>query len=179
MRRSMLLQGNSLAFSFTVEQVVRMGRAPWERTAAADGDDSAVERALATVDLTSLRDRPVPTLSGGEQARVALARALAQDTAVVLLDEPTAALDLPHAESALRQARALAEKGRAVVVVLHDLNLVAAHADQVALVADGKLVMTGPPQDVLTEHRLSDVYDAEIEVLSHPRTGKMLIMSRR
>lgn len=180
MRRAVLLQTNPVAFPFSVEEVVRMGRAPWHGTAATrHDDDAAVERALDTVDLRALRHRPVPLLSGGEQARVALARTLAQDTSLILLDEPTAALDLPHAESALRHARSLADAGRAVVVVLHDLNAAAAHGDRVGLVAQGRLVACGAPAEVLTETTLSSVYGTDVEVLPHPRTGQMLIMSRR
>lgn len=179
MRRSVLLQSNPVAFPFTVDEVVRMGRAPWHEATTAEQDDAAVERALRQVELTGLRHRPLPQLSGGEQARAALARVLAQDTPLILLDEPTAALDLSHADTALRHARLLAAgDGRAVVVVLHDLNLAAAHADRVALLSEGALVAAGTPAQVFTEPVLSRVYGADVEVLTHPRTGTPLVMTR-
>jgi iron complex transport system ATP-binding protein len=179
MRRAVLLQANAVAFPFPVAEVVRMGRAPWQGTPGELADDAAVDAALVTTELTDLADRPLPQLSGGEQARAALARALAQDTGLVLLDEPTAALDLHHAEAALLHVRALADAGRAVVVVLHDLDLAGAHADRVALVGDGQLVACGPPSQVLTEDLLSSTYGADVEVLRHPRTGAPMVLPRR
>lgn len=179
MRRAVLLQSNPMAFPFRVEQVVRMGRAPWRGTPAEADDDAAVAAALATVEISALAARPLPRLSGGEQARVALARTLAQDTGLLLLDEPTAALDLHHAEATLVHVRARAEQGCAVVVVLHDLDLAGAHADRVALVGAGRLIATGPPEEVLSESLLSRTYGADVEVLRHPRTGTPLVLPRR
>jgi iron complex transport system ATP-binding protein len=179
MRRAVLPQANPVAFPFRAGEVVRMGRAPWRGTPAEALDDAVVAEALAAVNLLGLADRPLPRLSGGEQARVALARTLAQDTVTVLLDEPTAALDLAHAEAALVHVRALAAQGRAVVVVLHDLELAGAHADRVALVGAGRLVACGPPSQVLTEELLSRTYGTDVEVLRHPRTGVPLVLPRR
>ena len=177
--RAVLLQHATVSFPFTVEDVVRMGRAPWAGTPAEDDDDRAVANALAETDTTHLCARTFPTLSGGERARAALARALAQDAPLLLLDEPTAALDLGHQESVLEIAQAEARKGRAVVVVLHDLGLAAAHADQVTILARGRVVAAGEPREVLTADQLSTVYGHPIEVLDHPRDGSLIVLPFR
>ncbi|MBB5787609.1 heme ABC transporter ATP-binding protein [Jiangella mangrovi] len=179
MRRAVLLQQVRLSFPFTVADVVTMGRAPWAGTPLEDADDEAVAAALADADVAQFAARRFTSLSGGEQARVALARVLAQRTGLLLLDEPTAALDLRHQELVLDTARTRAAAGVAVVVVLHDLNLAAAHADRVAVLAGGRIVATGPPRDVLGGALLSDVYDHDVEVIAHPRTGAPVILPRR
>lgn len=178
-QRAVLLQENSVTFPFTAEQVVRMGRTPWARTAAADDDDSAVSAAMATTEVTTLRERSVPSLSGGERARVALARVLAQDTGILLLDEPTAALDLKHHEDVMRVVREEAAAGVAVAIVLHDLNAALAHADRVTLLADGRVTATGTPAEVLTAARIEEVYGQPVDVFPHPLTGVPLVVARR
>jgi len=166
-RRAMLAQENVVSFPFRVREVIEMGRAPWARRATAEQDRAAVEAAVAATDVAHLLDRVYPSLSGGEKARVSLARVLAQDTPIVLLDEPTAALDLGHQEAVMRVARELARAGRAVVVVLHDLTLAGAYADRIALLDGGRLVAVGAPDDVLTAERLGAVYGTPVEVLRH------------
>jgi iron complex transport system ATP-binding protein len=179
LRRSVLPQQAAVAFGFSAADVVRMGRSPWAGTPRAGEDDQHVEAALAAVGASALTHRPVTALSGGEQARVHLARTFAQDTDLVLLDEPTAALDLRHAEALLRHARRLAVGGRAVVVVVHALDLAAAYADRVALLRKGRLAADGPPDSVLTTDLLSEAYDYDVEVLVHPRTGRPLVLPTR
>ncbi|WP_019925973.1 heme ABC transporter ATP-binding protein [Nocardia sp. BMG111209] len=178
-RRAVLPQSHSVGFPFTAREVVTMGRAPWARTARRDGDEAAIAAAMAATDVGHLADRPFPALSGGERARVALARVLAQDTHTMMLDEPTAALDLGHQEQVLHLARRRAHAGAAVVVVLHDLGVAAAYADRVAVLADGRLVAAGPPRDVLTTGLLTDVYRHPVEVFDHPRTGTQLVLPVR
>lgn len=178
-RRAVMLQQVTIAFSYSVHDVVMMGRAPWSRTTSFDDDDQVVRRALAATDTTDLRSRPVTSLSGGELARVAFARVLAQATGVLLLDEPTASLDVHHQELVMRLVRSHASTGGAAVLVLHDLNLAAAHADRVAVLEAGRLVAIGAPGDVLDADRLSQVYDHPIEVLAHPRTGAPLVLPSR
>lgn len=176
--RSVLLQENRVAFAFTAHEVVEMGRAPWQ--GAGDGsDDVAIAEAMAAADVAHLAERTYASLSGGEKARVSLARVLAQETPVVLLDEPTAALDLRHQEDVLRIARRLAAAGRAVVVVLHDLSLAAAYADQVAMVADGTLAAFGAPADVITADRVETVYATPVRILTDPDTGRPIVLPRR
>ncbi|NEC28634.1 heme ABC transporter ATP-binding protein [Streptomyces sp. SID8111] len=178
LRRAVLPQSASLSFPFTVEEVVRMGRAPW--TGAGPGeDDAAVADAMAATEVTAFAARPFSALSGGERARVALARVLAQHAPVLLLDEPTAALDIRHQELVLRLCRERALAGDAVVVVLHDLGLAAAYAHRVAVLCDGRVAADGPPSDVFTGPLLSRVYDQRVEVFPHPRTGAVLVLPDR
>jgi len=176
--RAVLLQANHVAFSFTALDVVEMGRAPWIGDEG-DADERAIADAMARTDVVHLAARAYPSLSGGEKARVSLARVLAQDTAIVMLDEPTAALDLRHQEDVLRIARELAGEGRAVVVVLHDLSLAAAYADDVAIISHGRLVAYGAPAEVLTEERIEDVYGTPVRVIPDPDTGRPIVLPRR
>ncbi|MGX2997579.1 heme ABC transporter ATP-binding protein [Streptomyces sp. JNUCC 64] len=179
LRRSVLPQAATVSFPFPVEDVVRMGRAPWAGTARDAEDDEAVAAAMAATEVTEFAGRPFSALSGGERARVALARVLAQRTPLLLLDEPTAALDLRHQELVLRVCRERAARGDAVVVVLHDLGLAAAYADRVAVLRDGRVAAEGAPERVFTDASLSEVYRQPVEVLPHPRTGALLVVPRR
>lgn len=156
-----------------------MGRAPWAGTAAEQEDDAAVAAALAATESAAFVDRPFTALSGGERARIALARVLAQRAALLLLDEPTAALDLRHQELVLRVARDRAEAGDAVVVVLHDLSLAAAYADRVVLLAGGRAVADGPVAEVLNAPLLTEVYAHPVDVFPHPVSGVPLVLPSR
>ncbi|KAA0023624.1 heme ABC transporter ATP-binding protein [Antrihabitans cavernicola] len=178
-RRAVLPQSHTIGFAFTAHQVVTFGRSPWARTARRADDEQAVHDAMAVCDVLDFADRPFLALSGGERARVALARVLAQDTQTILLDEPTAALDLGHQETVMRLARARAEAGAAVVVVLHDLGLAAAYAHRVAVLDGGRLAAIGPPGEIFTAALLSRVYGHPIEVLAHPETGAQLVIPMR
>ena len=178
-RRAVLPQQVQVTFPFLVEQVVAMGRSPWAGTDAEDDDEAVVAESLREADAAHLVGRTFPTLSGGERARVALARVLAQRAQLLLLDEPTAALDVHHQELVLRALRARVAAGAAAVVVLHDLGLAAAHADRVVVIADGRVDADGPAHEVLTGDRLSRVYAHPIEVLPHPRTGVPLVIPER
>ncbi|GAA5034263.1 heme ABC transporter ATP-binding protein [Microbacterium fluvii] len=178
-RRAVLLQQNSVSFPFTVEQVVRMGRAPWARTPAEADDDAAVAAAMTATEVTRLAARSVSSLSGGERARVALARVLAQGVDLLLLDEPTAALDLKHQEDVLRLARSRAREGAAVAIVLHDLGAALAYADRVTLLSKGRVVRSGAPAEVLTAAAIEEVYGQQVDVFPHPVTGVPLVVPRR
>ena len=162
--RAVLLQANQVSFPFSVEEVVEMGRAPWARTPQIAEDDDAIEEALRLADVGHLSERIFTQLSGGERARVSLARVLAQRTPLVLLDEPTAALDLKHQESVMETLRGLANQGRAVVVVIHDLSVAAGYADRVAMVVEGKLEAIGSPSEVIVAERVSRVYGVEVDI---------------
>ncbi|MFL1903490.1 heme ABC transporter ATP-binding protein [Streptomyces tauricus] len=175
LRRAVLPQSASLSFPFPVEEVVRMGRAPWAGRPEEDQDDAAVASAMAATEVTGFAGRPFSALSGGERARVALARVLAQRARLLLLDEPTAALDLRHQELVLRICRERAREGDAVVVVLHDLGLAAAYAHRVVILCAGRAVADGAPSEVFTDRLLSDVYKQPVEVFPHPRTGGVMV----
>ncbi|THA29643.1 heme ABC transporter ATP-binding protein [Streptomyces sp. A1277] len=179
LRRAVLPQSAALAFPFSVEDVVRMGRAPWAGTDRADEDDPAVAAAMAATEVTQFAGRPFSALSGGERARVALARVLAQRAPLLLLDEPTAALDLRHQELVLRICRERAAAGDAVVVVLHDLGLAAAYADRAAVLHEGRIAVAGPPAEVFSGELLGRVYRQPVEVFPHPRTGVPLVVPDR
>ncbi|QES52626.1 heme ABC transporter ATP-binding protein [Streptomyces venezuelae] len=179
LRRAVLPQSAAMSFPFEVAEVVRMGRAPWAGTPYEDEDEAAVAAAMAATEVTGFAARPLSALSGGERARVALARVLAQRAPLLLLDEPTAALDLRHQELVLRVCRERAAAGDAVVVVLHDLGLAAAYADRAAVLHDGRIAVAGPPSEVFEDELLSRVYRQPVEVLPHPRTGAPLVVPVR
>ncbi|MEU6125443.1 heme ABC transporter ATP-binding protein [Streptomyces sp. NPDC047123] len=179
LRRAVLPQAAALSFPFAVAEVVRMGRAPWAGTRPADDDERIVREAMAATEVDAFAARPFSALSGGERARVALARVLAQRAPLLLLDEPTAALDLRHQELVLRICRERAAAGDAVVVVLHDLGLAAAYADRVAVLRGGTVAAEGAPGDVFEAALLSEVYRQPVEVFAHPRTGTPLITPLR
>lgn len=178
-RRGVLLQDNQVLFPFTVHQVVEMGRAPWRRTPREDEDPEAIAQAIESADIAHLGNRRIPSLSGGERARVAFARVITGRTGVLLLDEPTAALDLGHQEEMLSLIRERADAGDAVLIVLHDLNLAAAYADRIALLSRGELLACGAPSDVLTAETVSAVYETAVEVIPHPVTGKGIVLPVR
>ena len=179
-RRAVLLQRVNLSFPFTVTEVVRMGRGPWAATDAEDDDDMVVADAMVATDVLHLADRVYTTLSGGEQARVAFARVLAQQTQVLLLDEPTAALDVRHQEQVLVTARARADQaGAAVAIVMHDLAAAAAYADRVVVLAEGRVRASGKPEAVFTPELLTDVWEYPIDVVPHPQTGDLIVVPHR
>lgn len=177
--RAVLTQENRISFPYDAGTVVAMGRAPWRGRPEEDLDDLAVADAMRVTDTLALAERSFGVLSGGEKGRVSFARVLAQGTPVLLLDEPTAALDLGHQEAVMARARAQADGGAVVVVVLHDLSLAAAWSDRVVLLEHGRVAADGTPAEVLTADRLSRVYDHPVEVLAHPVTGDLLILPDR
>jgi iron complex transport system ATP-binding protein len=156
LRASYITQERSIAWAVSVETLVGLGRTPHRATTAADR--AAVETALVAMELGGLRDRPATTLSGGERARVLIARALAQDAPLLLADEPTAGLDPAHALLLMAAFRNLASGGRGVLISMHDLGLAARWCDRLLLLDGGRLVAEGPPEAVLTAERLAAVY---------------------
>ena len=177
--RSVLMQANQVSFPFSVWEIVEMGRAPWARTPQIAEDDDAIEEALRLADVGHLSERQFNQLSGGERARVSLARVLAQRTDLVLLDEPTAALDLKHQESVMTTIRGLADHGRGVVVVVHDLSVAAGYADRVAMVVEGKVEATGSPSEVIVADRVSRVYGVEVDIENVGHPPRPVVLPRR
>ena len=177
-RRAVLPQETVLQFAFTVREVVAMGRHP-HRGSGSERDGGAVESAMRWTEIVELHQRTYPTLSGGERGRTTLARVLAQESPILLLDEPTAALDIRHQERAMTIARSFANTGGAVIAVLHDLNLAAAYADRIALLDEGRLAGLGPPWTVLREDLLGSVFDHPVVVTKSPCGDSPLVVPAR
>jgi iron complex transport system ATP-binding protein len=160
-------------YGFTAYEVARLGRYPHQRFGRTQADDHALTlEALRQTDSESLAERQFATLSGGERARVTLARVLAQGTRLLLLDEPSATLDLRHQQALMRLLRRLAAEGCAIVLSLHDLNLAAVYADTLALLRGGALYAYGTPCAVLTPANIEAVFGLQALVLPHPRLGE-------
>jgi iron complex transport system ATP-binding protein len=172
-------QARNLPPAFSVYESTLLGRTPYLGWLgrADDRDHERVRYALEKTQMAPLAERMVGELSGGEQQRVLLARALAQDTPVLLLDEPTTHLDLQHREGLVNLVRELAlSKRLAVLMVLHDLNLASLYADRVSLLVEGEIQAKGTPSEVLTEATLSRVYNVPVHIIPHPEYGNPLIL---
>lgn len=155
---------------FTVRSVVEMGRHPHRRdpTTTTHDDRVAVDEAMQRTGTTPFADRVFATLSKGEQLRVILARVLAQDASIVLLDEPTASLDVGNSESILAETTALARSGHTLISVFHDLNAAAFYCDRICLLSGGRVVVAGSVREVVRSNVLTEVYDQPMEVVQHP-----------
>lgn len=176
-------QETHVAFDFTVREVVAMGRAPHQKpfsllTGETEADRQAIDRALARAGISpDLTQRKISEISGGERQRALIARALAQEARVLLLDEPTASLDLQHQSALLEWLSALAhQEKRAVLIVLHDLNLAAAYADRIVVLAGGRIAAQGTPAEALTPETIEKVWNARVWVRCHPASGRPYIL---
>jgi iron complex transport system ATP-binding protein len=178
----LLPQAPSAPEGLTVGDLVARGRHPhqtWLRQWSRD-DEAVVAEALAWTDMADLAGRPVDELSGGQRQRAWISMALAQGTDLLLLDEPTTYLDLSHQIDVLELVGRLhAERGRTVVVVLHDLNLAARYAERLVAMKDGELVASGTPAEVLTERLLAGVFDLEARILPDPVSGTPMVVPVR
>ncbi|MGE3284720.1 MAG: ABC transporter ATP-binding protein [Pseudonocardia sp.] len=173
-RVTLLTQSRPTPAGLSVRDVVGFGRHPHRRRWSAGDPDgpAAVARAMATTSVAALAERPVDELSGGQLQRVWLACCLAQETGVLLLDEPTTFLDLRFQVELLDLVRDLADSGEvAIGVVLHDLDQAAAVADELVLLAEGRIRATGCPEDVLDPDLLTEIYGIRVEVDRDPLTG--------
>ncbi len=193
-RRAVMSAERSVAFAFTAEEVALLGRLPLHGGDPTEADRAVVATLLEAVDCAHLSGRVFATLSTGERQRVALARAIAQVTDApgdgpsgdagatgagrfLLLDEPTSSLDPAHQHLAMRLLRRGADDGRGVLAVLHDLNLAAAYADRVVLMAASRVVAAGPPADVLRPDLLEQVFGIPMLVLPHPHRRHPLVIA--
>lgn len=169
-RTAVVLQDDASEFEFTVREVVELGRVPHKRLLDRDtaADAAIVTDALARAGAAALADRVVSTLSGGERQRVFLARALAQQTPVLVLDEPTNHLDV---SAQLQLLDLLSRLPATVVAALHDLNLAAAYCDRLHLLQRGRVVASGPPEQVLTVELIDQVFGVTAAITTNPLTG--------
>ena len=166
--------------NFSVGEMVLMGRTPHLALWAGESrrDCEIAWQAMRRTEVDELADRRVDELSGGEQQRVAIARALTQQPEVLLLDEPTAHLDLKHQVAVLELIRSLAhDGGLAVLMTMHELNQAAQYADRVALLHQGVIAAEGTPAQVFTAERLADVYGVHVAVSAHPQTGTPVVLT--
>lgn len=177
--RAVQLQENRVSFAFTAAEVVRLGRAAWAGTEEESRDDAVIYEVMESTEVAPLAQRPYPTLSGGEKARTTFARAVVQETPLLLLDEPTAAMDIRHQEQVLTHARQRADEGAAVVVVLHDLSVAAAYADRMMLLDRGTVRAEGTPEEVLRPEIVSEVYGHPVIVIEHPEAGGLIVVPLR
>jgi iron complex transport system ATP-binding protein len=161
-----LPQQGEVAWNLSAETLVALGRLPWD--AGREADMAAVDAALDALDLAELRQRSVSHLSGGELARVLLARVLAGEPQWILADEPLANLDLAHQLALLRQFKRLAGEGVGVCLVLHDLAQAMNHADRVVVLDGGRVVADGPPSDALSEATIARVWNVGVRWLGEP-----------
>lgn len=180
-RLAVLPQSSTLNFAFTVESVVGFGRLPHD--SGRQRDNEIIASALGAADASHLTGRSYLALSGGERQRVHLARVLAQlwpggAEQVLLLDEPTSALDPLHQHTTLQAVREFADRGAAVLVILHDLNLAARYCDRLLLLHEGRPHLQGTPEEVLQAEPLRAVFGLDVLVQQHPERGHPLIIAR-
>lgn len=163
-KMAVVAQHNYYNFDFSVREVVLMGRSPHKRAMERDNvqDYAILDEALHTVGMEKFADRSFSTLSGGEQQRVILARALAQQTPCLILDEPTNHLDITHQLQLLKIVKRL---DVTVVSAIHDLNIAAMFCDRIYVLRDGKIVKNGTPREVLTRELIRDIYKVESEIV--------------
>lgn len=177
-RLAVVAQDSEIAFAFSAGELALMGRSPHLGLLGFETarDRALADAALARLGIADLADRSVLALSGGERQLVMVARALAQEAPVLLLDEPTAHLDLPHQLRVLGLARELAREGRAVLAVSHDLSLLARYCDRLALLAGGR-IETGPAAELLRPDRVRAAFGVEIDLL-HTPAGALVVVPR-
>lgn len=180
-RIAVVPQEMNTPFSFTAWEVVMLGRTPHVRPLLGAGahDRAVVEEKMALTATLELASRPFNELSGGEQQRVIIAMALAQEAGILLLDEPTVHLDISHQVEVLELIRQLNRRqGITVLAIIHDLNLASLYFDRLLLLNDGRFVANGPPEEVLREERIRQVFRTAVQVQQHPtrRTPQVIIL---
>ena len=159
-------QDSRIDYAFSVAEIVAMGRNPWldRFQPPATEDLDIIDQAMQQTDVLHLADRPINQLSGGERQRVLIARAIAQQTPIIMLDEATANLDICHQLEVMQLAQSLAHGGRLVIAAIHDLNMAARFCDRLLLLAERQLQADGPPSQVLTEANLRHFFNLHAQV---------------
>jgi iron complex transport system ATP-binding protein len=178
-RLSVVPQNTNIEFDFSVTDIVLMGRSPYMKRFGSESqeDMEIAERAMRTTNTWHLKEKSINEISGGERQRVIVARALAQETDIMLLDEPVSQLDIHHQIEmmelicSLIRARALT-----AISVMHDLNLAAQYSDYLILISEGRIVCQGTPRQVITKENIESVYQLESCIIDNPITGKPYIM---
>ncbi|MGG3888059.1 heme ABC transporter ATP-binding protein [Metabacillus fastidiosus] len=170
-KMAVVSQETSLTFDFSVQEIVWMGRYPYKKLFQSDTaeDENIVSEALERVGLNGYENRNFMSLSGGEKQRVLIARALAQQAEIIILDEPTNHLDIRHQLQLMELVKKL---NITVVAALHDLNIASMYCDYLYVIQDGRSVMSGTPENVLTKGKIRKVFGVETEVIMHPVTKK-------
>jgi iron complex transport system ATP-binding protein len=177
-RLGILPQGPVAPEGLTVRELVAQGRYPHQRWYQqwSEADERATRTALDKTGLTALSDRPVDALSGGQRQRAWIAMTLAQETTILLLDEPTTYLDMSHQLEVMHLLRDLNADGATIVLVVHDLNLAARYAHHMIALSSGKIAAAGPPAEVMTAHMLREVFNVEADIVRDPRLGVPLCL---
>lgn len=178
---AVLPQLSLLNFPYSVEEVVSLGRTPHKTGVTID--QNIVQEAMHAMDITHLKERPYTHLSGGEKQRTQLARVLTQiwrkedaSPRLLLLDEPTTALDLGHQQLLMKAISTFAKTGVAVIMVVHDVNIAAAYADRVLALKDGRVLADGNTDEVIDAALVASLFGAKVNLLTHPETGKRMII---
>ncbi|WP_138482446.1 heme ABC transporter ATP-binding protein [Dyadobacter bucti] len=179
-KRAVLAQQNNISLSFTVQEIVLMGRYPFYETQPEQRDLAIVDFCLKKIGIGYLKNRLYPTLSGGEQQRVQLARALAQiweiENGLLLLDEPTTGMDLLHQYETFQLAKEMTGRGFAIVAVIHDLNQALQYADQVLMLKEGKCYASGSAREVLTEENIKTAFGLPVQIIQPENTRFQIIV---
>lgn len=164
---AILSQTNQTDLKLTIRELVSFGRFPYSGSRLSEDDEKIVDQALDYMELRDLQDCFIDELSGGQRHRAYIAMILAQDTPYILLDEPTASLDIHHAVNLMRIVRRLSDElGKTVIVVLHEINYAAFYSDYILAMKDGKIAAYGTVDEVVTKETLHDIYEADFEILN-------------
>ncbi|MDD1961747.1 MAG: ABC transporter ATP-binding protein [Pseudomonas capeferrum] len=179
-RLALLPQSASAPDGITVAELVARGRYPHQRLWRqwSHADEQAVQRALCATGVEALAERPLQALSGGQRQRVWIAMVLAQDTPILLLDEPTTYLDIAHQFELLELLRELNQQGRTIVAVLHDLNQACRYASHLVAMRDGAIVAQGAPTEIFTEALVQQVFGLSALIIEDPVSGTPLLVPR-
>ncbi|AKG18140.1 iron ABC transporter ATP-binding protein [Moraxella bovoculi] len=171
---AMLAQENHIQGRLRVRELLMFGRYPYHQGRPTQADKDKVEEMITTFELETLAERFLSDLSGGQRQRVLIAMVVCQDTPYILLDEPLNNLDMYHAGRLMRQMKVLANGGKTVVIVLHDINQASQFADTVVMMKGGEVVSVGTPKDVLTAQNMKVLYNVDVTVLMH--NGKPIVV---